>query len=285
MSEWVYRLECDVPQALREEVACFLWENVSWGWEESQEESGGVTVYCTEYEQARSLARRLRGSFPDLRARVQRQENKQWHHVWRDFFHPVLVADTFVVLPSWRDPSGPETGLIQLFIYPEMAFGTGHHPTTHLCLEALAELLALERVTSRHRCLDLGTGSGLLGIACAATGAWTLGVDNDAIAIHNARTNRGLNQVRERFALAVGDLGCLSREAEFDLILANILADPLLEMADPLAELLAPGGSLVLSGLLHHQEGEVIRAYSRAGLPEPSVRRKKEWSALIWGRD
>ncbi|MCF8086203.1 MAG: 50S ribosomal protein L11 methyltransferase, partial [Desulfohalobiaceae bacterium] len=269
MSEWVYRLQCDMPQARREELACFLWDNVSWGWEESQEENGCVTVYCTEYEQASSLARRLQQAFPDVSARVSRQENRQWHHVWRDFFQPVSVADTFLVLPSWQDPPGGAAERIPLFIYPEMAFGTGHHPTTYLCLEAIAELLPRDGFPPQYHCLDLGTGSGVLGIACAATGAWTLGVDNDSIAIHNARTNRGLNQVRERFPLVVGDLDCLSREAAFDLVLANILADPLLEMAEPLAGMLAPGGSLILSGLLQHQEGELIRAYSLAGLPEP----------------
>jgi ribosomal protein L11 methyltransferase len=285
MSGWVYRLQCDVPQALWDEVACFLWENVSWGWEESREQGGGVTVYCAEYEQARSLGLRLQQALPEVRFRIRRQENRQWHQVWRDFFQPLSVADTFLVLPSWQDPPHGTPELIPLLVYPEMAFGTGHHPTTHLCLEAIAELLARKGLTSRHRCLDLGTGSGLLGIACAVSGAWTLGVDNDAIAIHNARTNRGLNRVRDRFPLVVGDLGCLSPEVEFDLILANILAEPLQEMADPLVSRLASGGRLILSGLLEHQEGEVIRAYSRAGLPEPGVRRKREWTALIWRKD
>jgi len=282
MSEWVYRLQFEVPRARREAVECFLWENVSWGWEESTGDSGEVAVYCSEYEQARSLARRLQRRVPDVRARVRRQASKQWHCQWRDFFQPVSVAGTFVVLPSWWDPSPGERDLIPLFIYPEMAFGTGHHPTTHLCLEAIAELLTEGFLLPHHRCLDLGTGSGVLGIACAVSGAWALGVDNDRIALHNARTNRGLNHVEQRFALAVGDLDCLRSGTAFDLILANILAGPLAEMAGPLSGMLAPGGCLVLSGLLHGQEQHLSRVYAQTGLSEPRIRRKREWSALIW---
>ena len=285
MSEWVYRLQCTVPEASREGVECFLWENVSWGWEESPEDSGEVAVYCAEHEQARSLAESLRLAFPEVRAVVHKQESRKWHEVWRDFFQPVSVADTFLILPSWEDPPVDRDGLIPLFIYPEMAFGTGHHPPTRLCLQAIAELLAEGELRAGHRCLDLGTGSGILGIACAATGMRTLGVDNDRVALHNARRNRDLNGVRDRFHLAVGEVGCLPREGRFDLVLANILAEPLQEMAEALARTLAPGGRLVLSGLLHGQEEEVSRAYARTGLQGPRVLREQEWSALIWSRE
>jgi ribosomal protein L11 methyltransferase len=274
-----------VPEKLRDAVDCFLWENVSWGWEESQEADGEVSVYCTEREQARSLAERLQQAFPGVSAVVSRERSRQWHHVWRDFFQPVSVAGTFLILPSWEEPSAGTADLHPLFVYPEMAFGTGHHPTTHLCLEAIAGLRAEGRLTPAQRCLDLGTGSGILGIACAASGAWTLGVDNDRIALHNARTNRSLNGAEERFVLAAGDMDCLRPGRPFDLILANILAEPLLGMAGSLAGMLAHGGRLVLSGLLHSQEAEVSGAYCRAGLRGPEVLRRQEWSALIWHKD
>ena len=285
MSEWVYRIQCLVPDSQREAVDCFLWENVSWGWEESESDSGEVSVYCSDCDQAGSLADRLEQACPEVRATVRREKSRQWHHIWRDFFQPVPVAGTFLILPSWREPSDGEGHLIPIYIYPEMAFGTGHHPTTHLCLEAIAELHAEGWITPNTRCLDLGTGSGILGIACAASGAWTLGVDNDRNALHNAGTNRRLNRTEKRFPLAVGDLGCLPGWAAFDLILANILADPLREMAIDLAQRLAPGGRLILSGLLQSQEEDVGGAYSGAGLCGPRVLRHKEWSALIWRKD
>ncbi len=282
MTEWVYCLMCTVPQAYREAMECFLWEKVSWGWEESGEDSGTVVVYCSGYDQANSLAERLRRSVPEVEVSLHRKKNKQWQHVWRDFFQPVSVAETFLVLPSWQAPPDPYKGLIPLFIYPEMAFGTGHHPTTRLCLEAIAGVRAAGGLLPHHRCLDLGTGSGILGIACARADAWTLGVDNDRIAIHNASKNRKLNQVSQRFALAVGELDCLSRRSAFHLVVANILAHPLRDMADSLVRMVAPGGYLFLSGLLHSQEEDVSRAYRGCGLEETQILRQEEWSVLCW---
>ncbi len=284
-SEWVYLVGFDVPSRYRVEVDFFLQENAPWGWEEDPGEQGTVKVYCPEREQAVSLRARLLQAFPDLCVQVREERKLLWHQVWRDFFQPFVVAGTFYVLPEWESQAGASPDLIPLLIYPEMAFGTGHHPTTHLCLEALAELREKINPAPSRRCLDLGTGSGILGIASAKTGFYSVGVDTDRVAVHNAQTNRQINGEASRLSLVVGNLDCVHPNAEFDLVLANIMAEPLQEMASTLVERLASGGYLVLSGLLNSQESEIERAYSGLGLASQSVLRKAEWSAMIWRKD
>jgi ribosomal protein L11 methyltransferase len=157
---------------------------------------------------------------------------------------------------------------------PGRAFGTGTHETTRLCLLAI-ETLAAEGPLGRVA--DIGTGAGLLAVAAAKRGARAVvGVDNDPEAVRSARRHARLNGVE--LGLVLADGGRALRPDLFDLVLANLTAPLLLERRDEIASLLAPGGALVLSGILGTEAAEVASAYSRVGAPRP--RPDGEWTAL-----
>ncbi len=166
-----------------------------------------------------------------------------------------------------------------------MAFGTGHHPSTQLCLRALTELRDSGEVLAGSSFLDLGTGSGILGIAAAKMDLHGLGLDCDLVAVRNGILNRGLNKAGDSLLFCTGGLTCLKQGVSFDLILANILSHPLIEMAAPLVSLLKPSGLLLLSGILQEQEEEVVRAYHRQRARNVKVLHQEGWSGLIFTRE
>ncbi len=187
-----------------------------------------------------------------------------------------------MILPSWEEYLEDETKLFPIYIEPKMAFGTGHHPTTCLCLEAVAELWAQKKITPQFKFLDVGTGSGILSIACAKLGLRGHGLDIDQYAIDNAIENIKLNLVEKSVLLSVGSLDSLKRESAYDLIMANILAQPLKYLAKSLADHLKANGFLILSGILNKQEDSLIKIYQKNQLQNLCVLRHGEWSALVW---
>ncbi len=176
-------------------------------------------------------------------------------------------------------------GTIPLLIDAGLAFGTGRHATTKGCLLALARLARGRRI---RKVLDLGCGTGILAIAAARLGIGAvLAADSDPAAIVVARENAALNGVADRVRVVKSDgfrSKILQRSAPFDLILANILARPLMRLAPSVARYLAPKGAVVLSGLMTEQEDEVQAAYRRHGLRCLDSRRDDDWSVLILGR-
>jgi ribosomal protein L11 methyltransferase len=169
-------------------------------------------------------------------------------------------------------------GMVEIVLDPGMAFGTGTHPTTSLCLAALSDLLAARPGAS---VLDVGTGSGLLAIAAAKLGAGRVAAnDNDPVAIEVARENAERNGARlELTGAAVGEIA-----GAFDLVVANILANTLVELAPDVAARVAPGGTVLLAGILVPQEDEVRAAYVAEGLRPALERRDGEWSLLTLER-
>jgi ribosomal protein L11 methyltransferase len=204
--------------------------------------------------------------------------DEDWGEGWKKDFRPLDVGRVRV-RPSWiSDP--PPPGSVEVVLDPGMAFGTGGHPTTSLCLAALSDLLAARPGAS---VLDVGTGSGILAIAARKLGAGRVAAtDDDPKAVEVARENAAANGVALELALAPA--GRIA--GTFDLVVANILANTLVALAPEIAGMLAPGGVVLLSGILTAQEGEVRRAYVARGLAplEGGDRRDGEWSLLALER-
>ncbi len=184
--------------------------------------------------------------------------DRDWTRVWEDQFHPLQIGERLWICPSWTPPPDPDA--INILLDPGLAFGTGAHPTTAMCLRALdANLPPGKRV------VDYGCGSGILGIAAARLGATAvLGVDNDPQAITASRDNALRNEVPDAafpVVLPQDDL-IANWQASTDWVVANILAGPLMALAPVLTALMAPRGRLLLAGLLVDQAEAVVEAYA-----------------------
>lgn len=274
-----------------EDVRAWLAVNSRLGWEELIPAGGSGAIFRLYMEPeaplAASLEETARTRWPFAGLTRQSQEQQDWAAAWKEFFTPVAVGGRFEVLPPWL--AGADThGREAIVIEPKMAFGTGHHATTALCLEVLAEMAGTGRIKPGDGFLDLGTGSGILAIGLVKLGLAGIGADIDPQAVCCAAENLGLNGLprsdapEARLRLVVGGLPCLAPGIAFDCIVANILAQPLVDMAREIVSRVKPGGVLVLSGLLVTQAEAVARAYVERGLPEPARRDRGEWSCLYW---
>lgn len=199
-------------------------------------------------------------------------EEADWANAWKAFYKPLRVGQHLVVTPPWESP---ELGAndIPLVIDPGMAFGTGSHPTTQLCLAALEE-----HVRPEMRVADVGTGSGILAIAAAKLGASAVVAnDIDPLAVQIARANAQVNDVSLH---TQEDLP----NGEYDLVVANILADVIIGLKDELAARTKPDGVLIASGIIDTREDDVQGELERVGFQHLDTRRQAEWVALIFRR-
>ena len=180
-------------------------------------------------------------------------EDKDWERAWMDNFHPMQFGDRLWVCPSWKDPE--DKNAVNLMLDPGLAFGTGTHPTTAHCLRFLDQA-----VKGNELVVDYGCGSGILGIAALLLGSdRMLGVDNDPQALIATRQNAERNAINaDKYDVVLPEN---TRKVEADIMVANILAGPLMFLAENIAKLTKSGGKLALSGLLSHQADEVRQAY------------------------
>lgn len=207
--------------------------------------------------------------------RVEILEDKDWEREWISHYRPMRFGKRLWVCPSWLEP--PEPDAVNLLLDPGLAFGTGTHPTTALCLTELDGMdLAGRKV------VDYGCGSGILAVAALKLGAaQALGVDNDPQALVASRDNCARNQLPEA-ALEValpGAEAVTHWQGRADLVVANILAGPLMALSDTLLGLLQPGGTLMLSGLLNTQAEELCAHY-RDRLQLTVVGEREDWVCL-----
>lgn len=276
------RIDISLPTDQAEDLAGYLFTRARHGWEEDERPDGStlVRVHFENATLAEEVVADVAARWPEATVTAEEVENKNWAAAWRDFFTPVLVGETFEILPPWlAEYADPDKATI--IIDPGMAFGTGHHPTTAMCLRVAARLIEDGRLRPGLRFLDLGTGSGVLGIGCALKGLAGVGLDIDPQAVDCAEENIEFNRVEGRFSVAVGSIEAAGTE-RFDLVMANILAEPLMELADEIIVRVAPGGCLILSGILAIQADRVAEAYMARGLPRPERLDDGEWSALWW---
>ncbi|CAJ0740308.1 Ribosomal protein L11 methyltransferase [Ralstonia edaphis] len=199
---------------------------------------------------------------------VREVEEQDWVRVTQSQFEPIHIGEHIWVVPSWHD--APEPDAVVLELDPGLAFGTGSHPTTRLCMEWLEQ-----HVQAGERTLDYGCGSGILAIVAKKLGAGeTVGVDIDPNAVEASRYNAERNHVEAAFALPDD-----APEGTFDLVVANILSNPLKLMAAMLCARVRPGGRLILSGVLERQAEEVAAAYASA-IPLTVWRARDGWVCL-----
>ncbi len=212
---------------------------------------------------------------------VRKVRNEDWAENWKQHFSAVRIGPRLVVKPSWED-FAPRPADVVINLDPGMAFGTGTHGTTRLCLEELATLF--EGPSAPQRVLDVGTGSGILALAAAALGApRVLGCDIEEQACLTASENAAINGLGERVEITGAPLETL--EGDFDLVLANILAEENIRLASELVGRLAPGGCLILSGILREKEAAVIEGFAGFGLTGPSISRHEEWVCLRYHKE
>lgn len=280
----IHRLEIVVAESDYDCATGLLALEVPFGWEEQSLPTGETRfrVHCEQKDFLERLQQLLKQTVPAAESALSELEETDWLAAWRQFFTPVCCGNHFVVLPPWLADTPDFPGRTPILIEPKSAFGTGHHATTALCLRVVSDLLEAGRLQQGQHFLDLGTGSGVLGIGCCKFGLTGEGLDIDPLAVDNALENRALNAiVPESFTVAEGSIGAVAGK-QFDLVLANILARPLTEMAADIVRACRPGGCLVLSGLLEIQADGVTTAYKAQGLPEPRRIIDGEWAALVW---
>jgi len=207
--------------------------------------------------------------------------DQNWMEAWKQHYKPILVGEGLLILPAWLESPDPKR--IPIKIDPGMAFGTGTHPTTQLCLELM------EISTNRSplsTVIDVGCGSGILSIAALKLGASkVLGVDIDIESVKNSRENADVNGVGEELLLGQGSVTeVLAGQFPFKsapLVVANILAPVLIRLFDAgLADLVEPDGEIILSGILDHQAESVIEAGQAKGLKRGETRQMKDWVAI-----
>lgn len=200
-----------------------------------------------------------------------------WANAWKKHYHVLRIGQRIVIKPSWQEHQRrPDEVVIELD--PGMAFGTGLHPTTRMCLRALEEHLK-----PGDKVLDLGTGSGILAIAAAKLGAGSvLALDNDPLAVRAARANVQSNGVQDIVTVEPGSLDKAAEE--FELVLVNILARVIVELAaQGLVDRVRPAGLMIAAGIIEEQAAEVVVALGEHGMGIVERRQEKDWVTLVGG--
>lgn len=209
---------------------------------------------------------------------------EDWANNWKQFFKPMNIGKKLRLIPSWDtegdmirsdDKNAVEAERTRLIIDPGMAFGSGQHETTRLCLE-----LVEKYITSGALMLDIGTGSGILGIAGLLLGAKeTLGVDIDPLSVKTAEENAALNGIKDNFRAICGNLAD-KVSGRYDLISANIVADIILQLLDDAKKLMKPNGIFIASGIIDIRRNEVAAAMDKAGLEIIEECADRGWYAI-----
>nr|CRH04948.1 putative ribosomal protein L11 methyltransferase [Candidatus Magnetococcus massalia] len=292
----MWSLSFELPVSLSEAVSQWLLDEGSMG--ASIEDTGSVPVL----DESGTFERcQLRGYFDDrphetdfaLRLQLfltalghtetptltwQEREEEDWQEAWKQYFEPIEVGENLLILPSWLEPPAENQRTI-LSIDPQQAFGTGSHATTFGCLERIEHYIKSRGCPTEM--MDLGTGSGILAIAARKLGTpQVLATDIDPVAVETCQENARLNGVSEGLTAQLAET--VPTDQQMPLITANILMPVLVSMLqNGLANALAPGGTLLLSGILAEQSDEIRSAIDAAGLQlvEP-IHHYEEWVVM-----
>jgi len=199
---------------------------------------------------------------------------KDWNENWKKNFFPIDIGKNLTIIPTWLKK---ETSRIPVIIDPGMVFGTGYHETSRTCLVIMEELA---EAIKKDSCLDIGTGSGILAIGAAKLGfRHVTAIDIDPMAIDAAERNIAENGLGN---IVVKECEIFTVEGSFDLIVANLLSGILVDISDEISSRLNHGGKAILSGMLHGQENDVIKAYEKAGLSLNKTVVSGQWVTLVF---
>lgn len=271
MGEVYYELTLN-PSSHRELFADFLADTLPIGFEETKEgfivrsEDDLSTIQWGIEQFTEALGQAL-GTEIDVDMVLQKKRTEDWVRAYQESVTPVDVPP-FYVHPSWCDPL-PDR--INIVIDPALAFGTGHHPTTAACLEAVGRY-----VRPGEEVIDVGCGSGILSIAACKLGANVDACDTDPVSVGNTLENCDRNDVDLRH---IWEGSAAQAATQYDVVIANIVADVLVFIAGELKKLLKPGGRLILSGILDKYEAKILQAYNDMDVVEHIA--KEEWVTLV----
>jgi ribosomal protein L11 methyltransferase len=284
-----------VPARMQEEASLFLTDFSGRGViiEEENVPAGGVIIRAyfrpEEYgpwprQEMQDYIKRLSGyELSPLGLEVRQVAEEDWAEAWKAHFKPLKVTDRLVVRPPWEEYAA-QPGETVITIYPGMAFGTGRHASTLLCLKALEAVWeeSLPRIGSPWQVLDVGTGTGILALTAARYGAEVLAIDLDPEAVAAALENVRLNDLLDR--VWVEETPLTSLRQQFGLILANITAPDLLQLAEALTARLLTDGVLIISGFLIEDALSLQTRYQALGLHKTGFLTHEDWGALIFRR-
>jgi len=258
---WDY---CDLPVPPDGDVRVTGYLPVIAGWEEQLAELSG---------RVRLLPAFLDAGPGEITCRLVEEED--WANGWKKYYHPLRIGKKLVIKPSWEDYT-PAAHELVIELDPGMAFGTGTHATTTLCMEALEHY-----IKPGTSLIDVGTGSGVLAITAAKLGASpVLAVELDPVAVRVATENVRANQVAAQVEVRQGDLlQSVSRAA--DLVVANIVADVIIGLAPAVSAVLKSGGLFIASGIIDERLENVKTALGRAGLSTVEMKQRDGWAAIV----
>lgn len=255
------------------------WDYVDENLSEKYRGLSRIKFYLTEDDDGTDILKAVRALFPEcVFSTVQ---DSDWENNWREFYKPIEVGNRLTVVPEWEER--PVNGRLPLVLDPGLIFGTGSHATTKMCLRAL------EGVSSEDkRVLDLGCGSGILGIGAIVLGcAGCTGVDIDPKAPDVAESNAALNGIgKDRFKVYAGDIITDSSLVAslgdgYDIVLANIVADVIIALAPKVRGFMADGAVFICSGIIDGRENEVVSALKSSGFEIKEHLHDEEWNAFV----
>lgn len=281
-SHWLVKFS--VARDLEEQTSALLFDLGSTGIVTLEESADTVTLEA--YFESKTNAGEIRQTLEADFRRIGRRDSltgfsisavpeQDWMQKWKEGFEPIRIGERLLVAPSWRLPEKKE-GRVVIQIDPGMAFGTGTHETTRLCLEAI------ERHWRGGSMLDVGTGTGILAIAgtLLEPGSRVVAIEVDPQAVDVARENLVINGVLGSVELLEGQPGMLSGK-KFDVVVANLTAEMIIDMVEDLDRCVANRGSLILSGILGELAQDVESALAAYGLKTIERRDAGEWCALV----